>query len=135
MSDLSDLIARVEAASGPFSVVLTVADHDQNGFVHLGRWSGLSEAVARQFIDTVDGLVSDDSEPDMKTASFAFILDLWDGCDCIDNGQRALPTQVAMSLAPDQVSNWLSERPDPDSAAERPIAILKARQASTEAAK
>ena len=129
MGDLTSLIERIEAATeGAFSVVLTVADHDQNGFVHLARWDGFSETAARQFIETIDDLVSDDSEPDNKTASFAFILDLWDGQDCIDNGNRSLPTQVAMSLAPEQVQNWLLERPDPDSVCDRPIAILRARQ-------
>ena len=102
-----------------FSVVLTVADHDQNGFVALGHWSELTEAEARDFIRRMDDQISDEMEPDNETAAFSFILDLWCGSDCIDNGERILPTQIAMSLAPSQVRAWLDERPDPDSVAMR----------------
>lgn len=101
------------------SVVLTVADHDQNGFVALGLWPNLTEAAARNFIQRIDDRVSDEMEPDIRTAAFTFILDLWRETDCIDNGKRCLPTQVAMSLAPAQVRAWLDERPDPDSVAMR----------------
>jgi len=128
MPDLSDLISRVEKARGHFSVVLTAADHDQNGFVSLAKWIGMSESTARNFIAGIDAEVSDESEPDIKTVAYTFILDLWDGRDCIDNGKRVLPTQIAMSLAPDQVRDWLLERPDPDSVVDRPIPILCARQ-------
>jgi hypothetical protein len=106
-----------------YEVILTVADHDKNGFVHLARWPNLAEADARNFIGAIDGEVTDDSEPDIKTASQTFILDLWDGRDLIDNGKRLLPMQVAMSLAPDQVQDWLNERPEPDSVMCRPIPV------------
>lgn len=106
-----------------FEVILTVADHDQNGFVHLARWSKLCEASARGFIAAIDEQIDDDAEPDIKTASQTFILDLWDGHDCIGNGKRLLPMQIAMSLAPDQVRAWLEERPDPDSTIYRPIPV------------
>jgi hypothetical protein len=104
-------------------VILTVADHDKNGFVHLARWPNLSEIDARAFIGSIDGEITDDSEPDIKTASHTFILDLWDGRDLIDNGKRLLPMQVAMSLAPDQVQDWLNERPEPDSVIRRPVPL------------
>jgi hypothetical protein len=97
-------------------VILTVADHDQNGFVALAKWPNLSEAEARAFIDAQDALVNDESEPDIKTAAFTFILDLMDdeNRDLVDTGKRQLPMQIAMSLAPDQVRRWLDERPVPD---------------------
>ncbi|MGN6537589.1 MAG: hypothetical protein ACTHKQ_17905 [Mesorhizobium sp.] len=103
-------------------VVLTVADHEQNGFVALAQWSNLSEKQARAFIDKQDAAVSDESEPDINTAAFTFILDLMesDG-DCIDTGKRQLPTQIAMSLAPAQVSRWLDERPFPDAVINRVV--------------
>jgi hypothetical protein len=108
-----------------WSVILTVADHDQNGFVSLAIWPGLSEADARRFISDADALVSDDNEPDIKTAAFTFILDLIDQrSGMIDNGKRLLPTQVAMSLAPDQVQDWLNERPRPDDVIYRSVPAL-----------
>ncbi|MBZ9759431.1 hypothetical protein LB553_00830 [Mesorhizobium sp. CA8] len=109
-------------------VVLTVADFEQNGFVALAQWSGLSEEAARSFIAEQDAAVSDDAEPDSDTAPFAFILDLMTpNGDCVDNGKRMLPTQVAMSLAPEQVRLWLEERPDPDSAMYRRVPELGGR--------
>lgn len=104
-------------------VVLTVADRERNGFVSLARWPLMGEADARAFIDAADAQVSDESEPDILTASFTFILDLMDEAngDMIDTGKRVLPTQVAMSLAPEQVRQWLEERPDPDSVMNRYI--------------
>lgn len=109
-------------------VILTVADHDQNGFVALAQWPGLSERRARQFIDFIDDAVSDDAEPDIKSAPFTFILDLMDerNGDLIDTGKRQLPTQIAMSLAPDEVRRWLEERPDPDSVMDRAVPVREA---------
>jgi len=103
------------------SVILTVADHEQNGFVHLVRWPFASMAEARAFVRSVDGEVTDESEPDIRSAAFTFILDLCDGWDTVDNGKRLLPTQVAMSIAPEAVRDWLDERPDPDSVSGRRI--------------
>jgi hypothetical protein len=108
-----------------WSVILTVGDHEQNGFVALAQWPRLSEPDARRFIANTDALVSDDNEPDVKTAAFTFILDLVDPrSDVIDNGKRLLPTQVAMSLAPQQVRDWLHERPVPDDVIRRPVPVL-----------
>lgn len=102
-------------------VVLTAADHERNGFVSLARWPLMSEAEARAFIEAADAQVSDESEPDIKTAPFTFILDLMEvtNGDLLDTGKRCLPTQVGMSLAPEQVRQWLDERPDPDSVMHR----------------
>jgi hypothetical protein len=108
-----------------YSVILTAADHEKNGFVALAQWPNLSEARAREFIAVADEHVSDESEPDIKMAAFTFVLDLMEGpYDCIDNGKRCLPTQVAMSLAPEQVRRWLEERPDPDSVIDRAVPAL-----------
>lgn len=106
-----------------FGVVLTVADHEQNGFVPLACWPDLTEHQARDFIEAIDGRISAEAEPDNETAAFTFILDLTEGLDTIDNGKRLLPTQVAMSLAPEQVQLWLNERPDPDSTIMRRIPL------------
>lgn len=107
-------------------VVLTVVDHDKNGFIPLARWRSLGEKQARDFIALVDASVSEDAEPDNKTTSFAFILDLMGGAELADTGTRLLPTQVAMFLAPDQASQWLSERPEPDAVLFRAVPILSA---------
>lgn len=106
-------------------IILTVADHEQNGFVELAAWKHLSDEEARELIAKVDGLVSDEMEPD-ETSSFAFILDLKsdDGWDLTDTGTRTLPTQVAMRLAPDAVQDWLDERPVPDTVFHRPSPVL-----------
>lgn len=109
--------------SGRTSVVLTVGDHDKNGFIALARWPYPTEQEARAFIASVDAQVDDDSEPDLRTASYTFILDLCEGNDTIDNGKRLLPTQVAMSLAPALVQQWLTERPEPDERASHPIPL------------
>lgn len=105
------------------SVVLTVADHEQNGFVALARWPTLTKTEARGFIEAIDRSITDDAEPDHKTDAFTFILDLCEGYDTIDNGKRNLPLQTAMSLAPEQVQDWLIERPIPDSVICRRIPI------------
>lgn len=107
-------------------IILTVADHDQNGFVALARSPAMTEAEARAFIEAKDALVTDESEPDIATGPFTFILDLMEANgDCIDTGKRCLPTQIAMSLAPEQVRQWLDERPDPDSVMDRHIPTLE----------
>jgi hypothetical protein len=106
-------------------VVLTVADHERNGFIALARWPTMSEVDARAFIQAADDAVTEESEPDIKTASFTFVLDLMElNGDCIDTGKKCLPTQIAMKLAPDQVRQWLDERPDPDSVMHRPVPTL-----------
>lgn len=104
-------------------IILTVADHEQNGFVSLAQWPGLTEDQARHIIDAIDAGISDEAEPDIKTAPFTFILDLMDdgNGDLFDTGKRMLPMQVAMSLAPEQVRHWLDERPDPDSVIRRAV--------------
>lgn len=107
-------------------IILTVADHERNGFVHLAQWNGLSEAQARTIIAHYDGLVDDDAEPDIDTAAFTFILDLMsdDEATLIDTGKRLLPLQVAMAVAPAAVRAWLEERPDPDSVFHRRVPLL-----------
>jgi hypothetical protein len=96
-------------------VVLTVADHEKNGFIALARWPFQNEAQARTFIAEQDAGVVPEAEPDIKTAPFTFILDLMTGpYEVTDNGKRLLPTQNAMALAPDQVRRWIDERPEPD---------------------
>lgn len=107
-------------------VVLTVADHEQNGFVALASWRFDSEAGARAFIKAHDDAVDPEAEPDIKTAPFTFILDLMDANgDMPDTGERLLPTQNAMKLAPEQVQKWLEERPEPDSVIDRAVPRLK----------
>lgn len=96
-------------------IVLTVADHEQNGFVQLASWRSFSEADARNKIGVIDAAVPDEARPDLETAPYAFVLDLIDerSGDLIDTS-KLLPTQMAMRLASDQVQAWLSERPEPD---------------------
>jgi hypothetical protein len=109
-------------------VILTVGDHEQNGFVHLARWRFADEAEARRFIAEQDARVPEEAEPDHMTEPFTFILDLMAGpCDMIDNSERNLPMQNAMALAPEQVRHWLDERPEPDDAASHSIPILENR--------
>lgn len=106
-------------------VVLTAADHEKNGFVQLVRWPDTSEAEARAFIAEQDEKVCAESEPDIRSAPFTFILDLYEGFyDLVGNGERLLPMQVAMALAPDQVSAWLKARPEPDQVCRRAIPML-----------
>ena len=100
-----------------FHVLLTVGDHEQNGFVHLCRWNFQTEADASAFIVAVDHQIDDGSDPDHRDPDvpFTFILDLMqDRNTMIDGSPRNLPLQLAMRLAPEQVQAWLSERPDPD---------------------
>lgn len=98
-------------------IVLTVADHDRNGFVELASWRGLCEIHARRLLERIDSLVSDESEPDDETTPFSFVLDLKTDDDgtIVDTTSRSLPMQIAMRLAPEQVQSWLIARPDPDS--------------------
>lgn len=98
-------------------VVLTVADHEQNGFVSLARWQFPNEATARAFIAAEDAAIPEGAEPNSQDedVSFTFLLDLANGrYETVDNG-RNLPLQSVMRLAPEQVRAWLDERPDPDS--------------------
>ena len=96
------------------SIFLTVADHDANGFVHLGQWAGFTETEARTVLANIDAMIDDDAQPDEHDAPYWFIADLRLGDDLVDNNKKRMPTQTAMSLAPDRVSDWLATRPDPD---------------------
>lgn len=108
-----------------YDVILTVGDHEQNGFVHLAKWRFSDEDTARAFIVEQDARVPPEAEPDHKTEPFTFTLDLMAGpCDMIAGGKRNLPMQNAMALAPEQVRRWLEVRPDPDAVSFRPIPIL-----------
>ena len=118
--------AGLRAIGRAASIVLTVADHEQNGFVALAETSVMLDDTARLLIMSVDALVDDDAEPDNKTAAYAFVLDLMAGNgDCIDTGKRMLPAQIAMSLAPEAVSRWLEERPEPDTVINRLPMLLQ----------
>lgn len=100
-----------------WTVVLTVADHEANGFISLARWEFPNEAAARAFIEAENAAIPDGAEPDHRDPdiAFSFILDLADGqWNTVDNS-RNLPLQAAMRLAADQVRRWLDERPDPES--------------------
>jgi hypothetical protein len=103
-----------------FSIVLTAVDHEKNGFVSLAKTEFVTQEEARRFIAAVDELVDPEAEPG-DDASFAFIADLVsaDG-DLVDTGQRVLPLQLAMAIAPDAVSAWLEERPEPNHVMHRP---------------
>lgn len=105
-------------------VVLTVADHEKNGFIALARWQFSDEAKARSFIAEQDANVPAEAEPDIKTAPFTFILDLEVNGDMVDNGKRLLPTQSAMTLAPDQVREWIDQRPEPDDCILKRVPLL-----------
>lgn len=109
-------------------VILTVGDHEKNGCIHLARWAFATEAAARIFIAEQDAIVdADAAEPDVTTSPFTFILDLMAGnYDLIDTGERNLPLQNAMALAPEQVRRWLDERPEPDDCISRPVPLLRA---------
>ena len=99
---------------------LTACDHEANGFVALARWEPSDWTTVRAFVAVIDRRIDDESEPDIHTAPFTFILDILDGQDMlIDTGKRSLPLQEAMRLAPAEVAAWLDERPDPDNVADR----------------
>jgi hypothetical protein len=108
------------------NIILTACDREKDGFVAVAKWIDITQAAARTVIDAIDSLVDDDAEPRLSSDAFAFILDLMDDKtgDMIDTGKRLLPTQLAMSLAPDQVSAWLKERPDPDCVINQRVPIL-----------
>lgn len=111
----ADLTATDQSAC----IVLTALDHDQNGAVTLAETSMIMRCAANDLIAKVDALVDDDSEPD-DDAAFSFVLDLkLSNGDVVDTGKRVLPAQIAMSLAPDAVSRWLAERPEPDTVVNR----------------
>lgn len=109
-----------------WTVVLTVGDHEQNGFIHLARWQFPEEADARSFIAAENAMIADGAEPDHMTEPFTFILDLHEGvrCENMVDESRNLPLQSVMRLAPDQVRQWLDERPEPDSIAFMSVPIL-----------
>ncbi|MEO1658281.1 MAG: hypothetical protein AAFR65_11200 [Pseudomonadota bacterium] len=99
-------------------IELCAADHVQDGFVYLARWDRADEATCQSALDAVDELIDPEAEPDTQTEDYTFILDLYDSKDdLVGNNKRNLPLQIAMRLAPDQVSQWLKERPDPDALA------------------
>lgn len=97
-------------------LVLTVADHLKDGFVNLAHWKFDKLEDAREALSAVNGLLPDDNPADAHADDFNFILDLHEGeLDNHTDDSDLLTMQVAMKLAPDQVSEWLSDRPDPDS--------------------
>lgn len=111
--------AGLEAIGVPLRIVLTVMDQEKHGFVAIAETSSMSAAVAAGLVASVDTLIDPDAEPG-DDAAFAFILDLkTSNGDQIDTGKRMLTLQVAMSLAPEAVSHWLEERPEPDTVINR----------------
>lgn len=108
------------------NIILTACDREKDGFVAVAKWIDITQAAARLIIDAIDSLVDDEAEPRSSSDPFAFILDLMDdkSGDMIDTGKRLLPTQLAMSLAPDQVSAWFRERPDPDCVLNQRVPII-----------
>lgn len=108
------------------NIILTACDNEKNGFVAIAKWIDITPAAACLIIEAIDSQVDDEAEPRLSSDAFAFILDLMDDKtgDMIDTGKRLLPTQMAMLLAPDQVSVWLKERPDPDTVINRRLPIL-----------
>lgn len=70
-------------------VILTVGDHEQNGFARLAKWRFADESEARLFIVEQDVYVPDEAEPDHMAESFTSILDLMDGpCDMTAHRQK-----------------------------------------------
>jgi hypothetical protein len=99
-------------------IELTAADHEANGFVNLARWHISDVDAGRAILDLIDEGIPDEAAGDMKVDPYNFILDLHEEPDTmIDNNKKPLPLQMAMRLAPEQVSAWMSDRPDPDSVA------------------
>lgn len=96
------------------NIILTVADHEQNGFVALAQWSGLSEEEGNHIIAAVNAAIPDEAEPDAATEPYTFILDLMDGAHTRIDESRLLPMQLAMRVAREQVTYWLEDRPVPD---------------------
>lgn len=109
-----------------YSIVLTVADHEADGFIGLAQWRCDDEKSARRLIAQVDAAVEPDAEPDLATAPFTFILDLMSGDDLLETGNRLLPMQIAARLAPEEVSRWISTRPDPNKIRNSPRVLDKA---------
>lgn len=98
-------------------LVLTVADHTQNGFISLARFAMPSKEAARAACDEINALIDPDSV-DVGSDDYTFILDIWEVSGeptwgCSDNSNM-FPSQIAMRLAPDQVREWLATRPDPN---------------------
>ena len=108
------------------NIILTACDREKDGFVAVAKWIDITQAAARLIITAIDSQVDDEAEPRNASDAFAFILDLIDdkSGDMIDTGKRLLPTQLAMSLARDQVSAWLKERPEPDCVINRRVPII-----------
>lgn len=101
--------------AAPAHIILTAFDGPANGCIALARWNAGSEAEARQSLAAVDELIPEGAEGDMGEDEIAFLLDLHDAVgDGIDNNAKPLPMQIAMRIAPEQVRDWMAERPDPD---------------------
>ena len=92
-------------------LILTVADHEANGFIALARFN-MPRAFCEAAIQVVNGLIEPGS-CDRGNDAFNFILDMWDDGGTVGESDT-LPLQMAMRLAPDQVQAWLNERPDPE---------------------
>lgn len=96
-------------------IILTVADHEQDGFLALAHWPVTSMADGLAAIRAVDASISDEEAGDSKVDAFNFLLDLHsDAHNCDDTSEKCLPLQLAMRIAPDAVQNWLNTRPNPN---------------------
>lgn len=99
-----------------YHIVLTVADHEKNGFIYLARWTLESRAAAMEAARQVSEAISAEEEPDSRESAYNFVLDVegpsgdWEQPE----NTRYLPMQLAMRLALDPVRRWLAERPEPD---------------------
>ena len=107
-------------------ISLTAVDFDQNGFVELARIHMDNLTDAEDTIRAVERATPNEASPSPEDDSFGFILDGFISVDdVLVETEKVLPLQTAMRIAPDQVTNWLHQRPDPDSARGEPIPTIE----------
>lgn len=102
---------------------LTLADHDQNGFVAVVRFTGF--ATTADVLAWVKAFepITVERDPD---ATFEFCLDVFENDHEQVDEVMPLPTQIARRLAPAAVDRVLNERPEPDTVSGRTFAVLPA---------
>lgn len=104
-------------------VVLTVCDHEKNGFISLAKWFFENDELAKKFINHIEELIKIEENKNEENCSF--IIEINGTTNDIRFTSINLNLKHALLIAPEQVRSWLAEKPDPEKTFFRAVPTLE----------